>query len=218
MSPASSAQVAELVANAARLGVELGADQVQALYAFLERLYRWNRSAALTRVAEKDAVRLHLLDSLSLLPLVADCPTLADLGSGAGLPGLVVAVAGRQRRVTLVESRRRKCSFLAEVVGMLGLREVEICHGDARDLAARGRRFDAVVSRAFLPPLKLAPVAKPLLAPGGRLVLMCGGEAKGLDAELQGAMAPLAWREEKALTLPGGSERRRLLVFERSRS
>ena len=111
---AAADEARQLESGAAALGVSLDARAVGLLLVFLERIYAWNRSAGLTTVARSDAVRLHLLDSLSIVPFLPASGAIVDLGSGAGLPGIPVAIALANASVTLVEARRRKASFLAE--------------------------------------------------------------------------------------------------------
>jgi 16S rRNA (guanine527-N7)-methyltransferase len=205
----------QLEAGAAALGYCLGDDQIDTLIAYLDRLYRWNRSAGLTTVMRADAVRLHLLDSLATIAAVAGSASLADLGSGAGLPGIPLAVAIPELEVCLVESRRRRCSFLAETVRDLGLSRCRVIDEDVRAYARAGATFDAVIARAFLSPADLVAVAGPMLAPRGRVVLMCGPSAPD-PAELAGA-SEIALRPafSRSLRLPDGGERRTVLALER---
>ncbi len=202
-----------LRAGAAELGCDLGADEVERLLVFLDLLYRWNRSAGLTAIARKDAVRLHLLDSLALVDFVRERRRIVDLGSGGGLPGIVLAVVLPRAHVTLVESRRRKASYLREVVRTLDLNaRCDVREEDARGLASTGLRFDAVVARAFAPPPRLLALGSELVSPDGVVVVMGGGATQRTYGSLT-EHAGLRKVCERALVLPGGRERRWLASF-----
>lgn len=206
MSPAE-AERRELLSGAATLGLAPGPAQLDALSSFLELLYRWNESAGLTTIARADAARLHVLDSLCALPLLADSRQLGDLGSGAGLPGIPLAVMRPDLCVVLVEKKRRKCSFLREAVRELRLTNCEVLEGDAAELAAQGGVFETAIARAFLQPRQLLPVLTKVARE--RAIAMLGPTA---DAAL-GPLPP-GWEQVRRidLELPGGSGERRLLI------
>ncbi len=211
MTRASAA--AELMEGAHTLGVALTAEQAERLLDYLDRLYLWNRSARLTSVAAEDAPRLHLLDSLSLFPLLDGARTVADLGCGAGLPGIPLALVEARTAFTLVESNRRKCNFVRESVRALGLDNVRVVEGDVTKLAASGERFAAVVGRAFRPPLEFVRLAARLIEDGGSIVVMGGRLSDGTVEAAAAAVPGLRLLDDRRFTLPGGSERRRIVVL-----
>ncbi|HEV8564852.1 MAG TPA: 16S rRNA (guanine(527)-N(7))-methyltransferase RsmG [Actinomycetota bacterium] len=162
-----------LTSGAAELGVELSGDQVRTLGAFEELLA--DRAVELGMIAAGDLPRLrerHVLDCLRAVAVVAgDDRAAADLGSGAGLPGIVVAIACPGLAVTLVEARRARAAFLELAVERLGLSNVVVEH--ARAEAVSGS-FDLCFARAFADPPSSWRVAEPLLGPAGRLVYFAG--------------------------------------------
>ncbi len=115
----------------------------------------------------------HLLNCAVLGELVPDGSTVCDIGSGAGLPGLVLAIARPDLRITLVEPLLRRTTFLDEVVTELGLSRVEVVRGRAEALHG-GRRFDVVTSRAVAPLERLLRWSMPLVSGEGALVAMKG--------------------------------------------
>ncbi len=141
---------------------------------YLALIEKWNRVHNLTAVREPDQmVVLHLYDSLTLLPHLAQARTLLDVGSGAGLPGIPVAIACPQIAVTLLDSNHKKCAFLQQVKAELGLANVQVvCERVER--WKPGVRFDVVVSRAFSDLPDFVSQAAHLVAPGGRLLAMKG--------------------------------------------
>ena len=210
-------EAAQLGDGARLLGLDPGAETVEKLLAYLDLLYAWNAGAGLTSIDREDAVRLHLLDSLACVPAAAAAATAVDLGAGGGLPGIPLAVVFPHLAVTLVETRRRKCSFLLEAVRELELRHCTVLEDDARVLAASGRTYDLVVSRAFMSPARFTDLAAPMVADAGRLVVMAGPEQDD-DRDIGEAAQPhgLSFGPACRFTLPGGAETRRILLGRRT--
>lgn len=151
---------------------------------------RWRLAAAYAELLATDGVtrgligpretgRLwerHLLNCAALTEALPADATVADLGSGAGLPGVVVALRRPDLRVTLVEPLLRRATFLSEVVERLGLIGVEVVRARAEELHG-ARRFDVVTSRAVAPLPRLLDWSMPLVEPGGAMVAMKGASA-----------------------------------------
>lgn len=163
----------ELRRGLAVLGQELPDSAQERLLTYLDLLARWNRVHNLTAVRDPKAmVAYHLLDSLAGRPWLPPGP-LVDLGSGAGLPGLVLAVAEPDRPVTLVDSAAKRTRFLIQAVGALGLPAVEVVQ--ARMEAWRPPApVEVVTARALTAMDELVRQAAPLLSPTGRLVAWKG--------------------------------------------
>jgi 16S rRNA (guanine527-N7)-methyltransferase len=212
----SAAESDALAQGAAALGIDLPADSARRLVAFLDLLYDWNASAGLTAIDRRDAVRLHLLDSLAIVPFLVGAGHIVDLGSGGGLPGIPIAVAMEEASVTLVDSKRRRCSFLRETVRQLGLSSrVSVLEADAKaGLPTLVASQDAVVARAFVPPRELVTVAAPLLVRGGRLALMSGADDLSSLHDVATAVG-LSLESARTFTLPLGAERRSLTLLRR---
>jgi 16S rRNA (guanine527-N7)-methyltransferase len=143
-------------------------------------------------IGPREAPRLwerHVLNCLALSGAVPHDATVADLGSGAGLPGLVLAIGRPDLRVTLVEPLLRRTVFLDEVVDELGLDRVRVVRGRAEELHG-GQRFEVVTARALAPLSRLLGWAMPLVDPTGELVAMKGSSA---DREIEEA-APVLRR------------------------
>ena len=139
------------------------------LRAFEALIRRWNQRSRL--VARGDIARLrerHTADSLTLLPWVDG--RLADVGSGAGFPGVPIAIARPDDAVVLIERSTRKCAFLRQAVIELNLANVEVVAEDVRDYAA-SKSFDTVTVRAVAPPLQAWTLVRPLLAAAGTALL-----------------------------------------------
>ena len=160
--------------GATAMGLPLDDDAIGKLAAYLELVEKWNRVHNLTAVREpSQMVALHLLDSLSIAPHVATAATLLDVGTGAGLPGIPLAIARPSMRVTLLDSSHKKCAFLQQAKTELALANVEVVC-DRVENWKPVERFDVVVSRAFSDLVDFVEQAKHLVAPGGRLMAMKG--------------------------------------------
>ncbi len=143
-------------------------------------MLRWNRAIRLTAITSPEDVAIkHIIDSLLLLDFAPFPGRTLDFGSGAGYPGIPLAIAIPEGRVVLLESSGKKCAFLSHVRSMLDLRNAEVVEGrlTGRNPLPLGR-FEQIVTRATLPPGEAAKLLVPYLQPGGRLLLMTGpGEA-----------------------------------------
>jgi 16S rRNA (guanine527-N7)-methyltransferase len=170
-----------------------------------------------TSVHEPDrALRVHIADSLAGLevPEVRAARLLADLGAGAGLPGLVLATALPETEVKLVESIGRKCEFLRATAAAMGLENVEVVWARAEEWSAGLGRCDVVCARALAALAVLCEYAAPLLAEGGVLVAWKGAidAAEADDAAAAAAHLGLAPQPVRAVAPFPGSERRTLHV------
>jgi 16S rRNA (guanine527-N7)-methyltransferase len=154
-----------------------------------ERYAAWLADAGVVRglIGPREVPRLwdrHILNCAVLAAALPEEGSVADIGSGAGLPGLVVAIARPGLRITLVEPLLRRTTFLSEVVDDLGLDNVEVHRGRADALHGE-RTFDVVTSRAVAPLGRLLEWSMPLVAPEGALVAM-KGSAVGEEIEQAG--------------------------------
>ena len=172
----------------AELGLSLAADQLAALNSYVRLLLAWTAAINLTAIREPSAVaREHLLDSLAAVALLRrlGASRIVDIGSGAGLPGLPIAIAWPEARVLLVESVGKKAAFLGTAVRALNLSDrVAVANDRAENLAAPGRereRWDAVLARAVAALPVLVELAMPLLTSGGTLIAWKRG---AIDDEL----------------------------------
>jgi 16S rRNA (guanine527-N7)-methyltransferase len=147
----------------------------------------------------------HLLNCGLMSPLVPEGATIVDLGSGAGLPGLVLALARPDLSVTLVEPMLRRTTFLTEACELLGVTNADVSRGRAEDLP-RDQRFDVVTARAVAPLPKLLAWALPLVAPSGCLLAMKGSSAEREIADSSGELARWpATAEVLRLSVPASS-------------
>lgn len=191
------------------LRVDLPEKASEQLLAYLELLIKWNRVYNLTAIRDEDRmVSHHILDSLAVLRHLPD-GNVVDVGSGAGLPGIPIAIASAGRPVTLLDSNHKKSAFLNQVVAELRL-------SDARVVTERVERyrpeqtFTAVISRAFADLADFVKLAGHLCSPDGALIAM-----KGLHPEAEIVQLPSPWKVAKVerLEIPGLDATRHLVFL-----
>ncbi len=207
---AGSRPTAEMVAAVLReAGVEVPPGAVEKLVEHAGEMLRWNRAIRLTSLTcPRDVAVKHILDSLLLLRFGPFPGRILDFGSGAGFPGIPLAVVLPGSGVVLLEASAKKCAFLAHVRSRLVLDNATVVRGrlEARTPLALGR-FEHVVTRAALPPPGALALLRPYLAPGGRLLVMTGPGARGgsLPAPLRRAKtAPAVASRAERIELPFG--------------
>ena len=158
----------------AAMGITLPEGAVDRLAQYLRLLEKWNRVHNLTAIREPgQMVTLHILDSLSVLPHVASAHTLVDVGTGAGLPGIPLALARPNLRVTLLDSSHKKATFLEQARMELRLENVAVACERVERWHPQAK-FDAVVSRAFAELADFVQGARHLVAPEGTMLAMKG--------------------------------------------
>ncbi len=202
-----------LIEGADRLGVSLSALQSDSFARYLSELLKWNAKVNLTAIDDpREVVIKHFLDSLSLCALLPAGPfRAADIGSGAGFPGLALKIARPDMELTLIEPARKKATFLRHIIRLLGLTGVSVVDARVENLGPEHiGRYDAVFSRAFKEPGELLPLARPLIAHNGIVVLSLGPETA--PAAIPG------WEVSHAeeITLPYSGYKRRLMAYKKT--
>lgn len=164
-------------------GLSVPAGAVEKLVSHAREVIRWNRSIRLTAITSPEEVAVkHILDSLLLLMFSPFPGRVLDFGSGAGYPGIPLAIALPGSRIVLLESSGKKCAFLSHARRVLSLPNAEVVQGRLSDRAPQFAigRFEHIVTRATLPQDEAVPLLLPYLSPGGRILLMRGpGKGEG---------------------------------------
>ena len=156
----------------AKIGLSLTAKQHEQLLAYLELMSKWNKVYNLTAVRDKtEMVRQHLLDSLAVIPLIRGLRVL-DVGSGGGLPGIVLAIVKPEVQVVTVDKVQKKIAFQTQVAAELGLTNLKPMITRVEDL--HEAPFDTITSRAFSSLLDFVTLTEPLLAQNGEWAAMKG--------------------------------------------
>lgn len=194
------------------LGIDLPQAAQDKLLAYAALLYKWNKTFSLTALREQDkAVSHHLLDSLAILPFVAEGSVL-DVGSGGGMPGIPLAIAVPGLRVTLLDSNSKKTAFLQQAAIELALPNVSVHCGRVEQYhPATG--FTAITSRAFAELADFASLSRHLLVADGRWLAM-----KGVwpHAEIERLPIDIEIENVHRLQVPGVEGERHLVIMKRA--
>lgn len=201
-----------LAEGVAQLGLKLPPRALQRLLQYLTLLEKWNQTYNLTAVRDPlDMVSQHLLDSLAVVPHIVTTSIL-DVGSGAGLPGIPLALALPDARLTLLDSSQKKCAFLRQALIELALPNAAVECARVEHWSTP-QRFELVISRALSDLGEFIALAGHRVAPGGTLAAM-----KGVYPHEELARLPRGFRLRgaQALSVPGLRGARHLLLLEQS--
>jgi len=187
-------QAALLASGIAEMDLTLSSEMQQKLLQYLSLLDKWNKVYNLTAVRDPlEMVTLHLLDSLSVLPYITS-NNLLDVGSGGGLPGIVLAICKPNLQVTTIDTVQKKAIFMQQVKGELGLGNLTVAHSRVENYQP-AKKFETIISRAFSEVALLIKLTQHLLVENGQWLAMKGqhptAELKDLDVKVS-AIIPLA--------------------------
>ena len=165
------------------LQISLTPRSFRILSLYIDELQRWAEVFNLVGQHDvKTIIRKHILDSLAFSQILPWQGIFADLGSGAGFPGFVLAVTGQKREIFLIEARRKRANFLKQAVRITGVENIRVFEGRAEEFARQDRRpawFDAVVTRATWDITHFLTLCLPIVKKGGYAVAMRGPHKKG---------------------------------------
>ena len=171
------ANKSEILANIKNLmkktEIECSEEQYDKLATLVELLAKWNNALNLTAIREIDKmVVLHILDSAVVSPLISDKgKNIADVGTGAGFPGLVLAILNPDKKFTLIDSIAKKLSFVRTAMTSLGLKNVTIINDRCENIVPE-EKFECILSRAFAPLCKIVEWCENLIAESGVFICM----------------------------------------------
>lgn len=203
---------ARLAAGLQSLGLSLPDSAQDQLLTYLEQLHKWNQAYNLSGIRDiREMLDLHLLDSLALAPYI-DVSPVADVGTGAGLPGIPLAICYPDKAFVLIDSNSKKTRFIFQTAALLGLRNVEVVHGRAEHYESN-TQVAIVTSRAFASLRDFVTRCEHMLATDGKFLAMKGQIPEAEIAELPAQFTVAAIHP---LSLPGNSHVRHVLDIRRS--
>jgi 16S rRNA (guanine527-N7)-methyltransferase len=207
-----------LTTGAQELGVVLTIEQINSFFLYMAELKKWNRKINLTAITEdRDMVIKHVLDSLAYRKGFAPAPglKLLDMGSGAGFPAIPLRLAHPEIAVTLVESIKKKASFLRHIIRTLKLSGINVVDKRTEELAdSLLATFDVVTARAFADIGTALAAGTPFLKPGGLMVLSRGPEES--VGERQMVRAGVILEKRVPITLPHSDYKRAIWIFKKT--
>ncbi len=207
-----------LNSGAKKLGIYLTVEQTNSVFIYLAELKKWGQKINLTAIKdERDIVIKHVLDSLSYLHGFVAVPglRLLDMGSGAGFPALPIKIVCPGISITMVDSVKKKASFLRHIIRTLKLTETSVIDARTEELSVHFlSTFDIITARAFADMKSAIAAGMPLLKPGGLMVLSRGPEETINDQDLVRAGVSLERRTD--LILPYSDYKRTIWVFKKA--
>lgn len=196
-----------LASGIAQMNVQVSQEAQQQLLAYVQLLHKWNKVYNLTAVRDpQEMITLHLLDSLSVLPYV-NRKNLLDVGSGGGLPGIVMAICQPDLQVTTIDTVQKKAIFMRQVKGELGLANLQVVH--ARVEQYKAEPFEQIISRAFSELALFVKLTRHLLAKDGEWLAM-----KGLNPVHEVESLGMQAKSIIPLKVANLEAERHLLIFE----
>ena len=206
---------AKLEAGLQEMGLHIDAEKQKKLLDYVALINKWNQVHNLTAVREpSDMVTLHLLDSLSVLPYIS-CKNLLDVGAGAGLPSIPLAICLPELQVTAIDAVQKKVSFMRQVKAQLKLTNFNVVHSRIEDQTvvdlSAGEGFEVIISRAFSEIALLIKLTQHLLAKNGVWLAM-----KGVIPEREFEKAGIKPAAIKILKVAGLEAERHLIVINQS--
>jgi 16S rRNA (guanine527-N7)-methyltransferase len=200
----------ELRAGVEALGLELYQSQYDQLLQFLYLLEKWNKSYNLTAIKGLEMMlSYHLLDSLSIYPVLKDCRKAVDVGSGAGLPGIPLAIAMPDTHWILIDSNSKKTRFIQQALAHCGIKNVQVVQIRVQDYHAADS-IDVIVSRAYASLADFCASVEHLLDPGTCLLTMKTEMGTFESGQIDTSRFEL---EETKLEVPGIEEQRSLVTL-----
>lgn len=206
-------QAVLLAAGIAEIGLDVSAEKQQKLLQYLSLLQKWNKVYNLTAVREPlEMVTLHLLDSLSVLQYIC-FKSLLDVGSGGGLPGIVLAICLPDLQVTTIDTVQKKAIFMRQVKGELGLENLTVVNERVENFHPTGK-FEAIISRAFSEISLFIELTQHLIAKNGQWLAMKGTVPHHELASQEFEILGIKPSKIISLKVAGLQAERHLVVFE----
>jgi 16S rRNA (guanine527-N7)-methyltransferase len=172
------------------LNLPIKPEQMEQLLGFIKLIAKWNKSYNLTAVRNnEDMARLHILDSLAILPHIHG-QSVIDIGTGAGLPGIPLAIYLPDIEFILLDSNAKKTRFVQQVILELKLKNVHVIHSRAEDYQPE-QGFDTIITRAFASLPDIIKLTAHLLSPNGILLAMKGQIPETELAQINGTVIPI---------------------------
>jgi 16S rRNA (guanine527-N7)-methyltransferase len=213
-----------LITGGASLNIKFSTDQIRKFINYMNLLREWNQKVNLTAITDPEEIVIkHFLDSLLLLPFVSQKGTLADIGTGAGFPGIPLKIVVPELEVTLIDSLSKRVKFLDEVIGSLGLNGITTFHGRAEDVGRQKifrERYDVVVARAVSRLNTLTEYCLPMVKIGGKFIAAKGPSVSDEVEEAKYAVELLGGKISAThqASLPFKGDARSIVVIEKIRS
>ena len=202
-----------------KINIDITDEQLEKFYMYMELLLEWNEKINLTAITEVDEVILkHFIDSMTVLKYLKDEESIIDVGTGAGFPGIPIAIMKQKEKITLLDSLNKRINFLNEVCNELKIENVKTYHGRAEDLGhnkEQREKYDISISRAVANMTTLVEYLLPFIKVGGRCICMKGNEIEEELEQAKFAIKELGGKIEKVekFNLPNSDMERNIIII-----
>lgn len=207
-----------------QIDIEFNDKQLNQFYEYMKLLLEWNEKINLTAIVEpKEIILKHFIDSLTINKYIEKNKTIADVGTGAGFPGIPLKIYRPDLNITLVDSLNKRINFLNEVIVKLDLKDINTVHSRIEDFGKDKKyreSFDYVTARAVANLTTLSEYLIPISKINGKCICMKGNEIEEEIRESKKAINLLGGKKEKidSFNLPGSDISRNVIVIEKIRN
>lgn len=210
-----------MIELARKINIELEDEQVQKYFDYMNLLLEWNEKVNLTAITEmEDVILKHFIDSMTILKYIENSKNIIDVGTGAGFPGIPVAIMQPEVEITLLDSLNKRIMFLEEVAKKINLKNIKTVHSRAEDFGQNKlnrENYGIAVSRAVANMSSLVEYLLPLVKVGGVCICMKGSEIDKELEEAKFAIKELGGKIEKVenFILPNSNIERNIVIIQK---
>lgn len=215
--------IQELEKKAKKMQIELSNQQLEQFYLYMNLLLEWNEKINLTAITDpKEIILKHFIDSITIAPYLKNAQSILDIGTGAGFPGIPLAILENSKDFVLMDSLNKRIIFLQEVIQNIALTGVQAIHGRAEELGKEKEHrehYDLVTSRAVAKLNILLEYMLPFVKVGGRCICMKSQEIEEELKEAKQAIELLGGKLERVdeIILPESDVKRKIIVIQKVR-
>ena len=203
------------------INIEIKEEEVNKFYNYMNLLLEWNEKINLTAITEQEDIILkHFVDSLTIYKLIEENKSIIDIGTGAGFPGIPIAILKNKNKFTLVDSLNKRINFLNEIKESLSLENITNIHARAEEFGQNKKyreKFDIAVSRAVANLSILVEYLLPVVKLGGKVICMKGSNVEDEIKEAEYAISTLGGKVvlKDEFYLPQSDIKRNIIVIEK---
>lgn len=201
-----------------KINIEISEEQCMQFYNYMNLLIKWNEKINLTAIIEpEDIILKHFIDSLTINKHIEKNSKIADIGTGAGFPGIPLKILNKENKIVLIDSLNKRINFLNDVIEKNNLTNIYTIHSRVEDIGHNVKyrnKFDIVTARAVAPLNVLLEYMLPLLKIGGRCICMKGPNVEEELKQSQNAIEILGGKVEvvNQITLPDSDNKRTIII------
>ena len=206
-----------------KINIDITDEQLKKFYRYMDLLLEWNEKINLTAITETDEVILkHFIDSMTVFKYLVESKNIIDVGTGAGFPGIPIAIMNQNKNITLLDSLNKRINFLNEICNELKINNVKTYHGRAEEFGHNKQhreKYDIAISRAVANMTTLVEYLIPFIKVGGRCICMKGNDIEEELEQAKFAIKELGGKIEKVerFNLPNSDMERNIIIITKTK-